>query len=380
MSFKLKCILLLIFVGFTEAKSQTKEIDSLLKTICSFQQANSSFYNHGLFPSQRVYLKQKNYIREDNNVFFTGLIVWTLQTYESRLSLINHKLIDSVSKEATKNYSLYKNKNGGVTYNFWQTNPSQHFPNDSYFSKRKKYQLPDDLDDTAILYHSTFHSDSAKIILKHLINENANRSKKTIHNTFREFKHKPAYSTWFGDKMPVDFDICVQANALLLVLNQKLAQDETDIETAHLIIEIVRKDYHLKYPQLISPHYQNTAVILYHLSRLISIHPELGFLGIKEKIIGDIQSHILKQNSPMEILLLENSLLMLGNKPLSSITIKDTDFQNFYFFVANMTSTTINPFKTWFSKCKSTNFYYKSEAYYWTLVFENVCLRLEQKR
>ena len=176
--------------------------------------------------------------------------------------------------------------------------------------------------------------------------------------------------------MPIDFDICVQANALLLILNQKLPQDETDIETAHLIIEIVKKDYHLRYPQLVSPHYQNSVVILYHLARLIATHPELGLLDIKEKIIDDLQSQFLKKKLPMEQLLLENSLLKLGIRPLSSITIKETDLNDFYFFVANMTSTMANPLKNWFAKSKRTNFYYKCEAYYWTLILENTCLKL----
>ncbi len=368
--------MILILIWPNQAISQNFIIDSLLNKICSLQQAQSSFYPHGHFPSQRVYLKQKNYVREDDNVFFTGLIVWTLQTYESRLTLANHKLIDSISKEAIKNYPLYRNKQGGVTYNFWRTSPSGHFPNDSYFSKRKKYQLPDDLDDTSILYHSSSHSDSERVVLKAQMTVHANRNKGTIYNTFREFRHKPAYSTWFGDKMPVDFDVCVHANALLLVLNQKLPLDETDIETAHLIVEVVKKDYHINFPQLVSPHYQNVSVILYHLARLISKQQEFGLLGIREKIVGDINSQNLIATHPMEKLLLQNSLLLLGVNSLNNIIIKETDFNNFYFFVANMTSTMIKPLKKWFAKSKITNFYYKSEAYYWTLLFENACLKL----
>ncbi|MCH5683259.1 hypothetical protein LWM68_02585 [Niabella sp. W65] len=71
-----------------------------------------------------------------------------------------------MAAKAIANYYRYQNKDGRPVYNFWQTNPSRHFPNSRYFSRRKKYIIPDDLDDTAILYLSAEFSDSLKRAVK----------------------------------------------------------------------------------------------------------------------------------------------------------------------------------------------------------------------
>jgi hypothetical protein len=338
--------------------------------------SSDGFYEAGLFPSQRLHLKRKDYRKEDNAIFFTGLIVWTLRSQKGNLSLPNQLVVDSVCARAIRNYPRYKNKDGGCTYNFWQTNPSQHFPNDPYFSKKKKYILPDDLDDTAILYLSENHGDSLNHCLKHEMASHANRSKKTIQNTYRKYKHLIAYSTWFGKKMPIDFDVCVQANALRFVLDKRLEWDEHDIETIHLLRDIVLANEHLDDPAYVSPHYQNSSVILYHLARLVAAYPKKhGLAEMKEKLVHDIQVQFLLVQDPMEKLLLHSSLLRFGIRPEISVSVQQKDFSSFYFFVANMTSTLPNPFKGWWASSKRTNFYYQSEAYYWCLMWENELLK-----
>lgn len=359
--------------------SQSLRIDSLLThiAICQRQKTDAN-YEAGLFPSQRVYLKKDDYTREDNNVFFTGLITWTLRSYNGKLTLVNHLLADSICTKAVRTYMLYKNKHGGITYNFWQTHPSRHFPNDEYFSARDKYALPDDLDDTAILYLSNSHGDSLEHALKHQMALHANRSKGTaINNTFRKYRHLIAYSTWFGKHMPVDFDLCVQTNAMRFVLDNRLEMDEHDIETLDLIRDMVLADEHLKEGSYVSPHYQNPVIILYHLARLVSAHPKQhGLADIKDKLIKDLQNQKALVKHPMEKLLLSTSLLRFGIPQESMSYLTAEDFNGFYFFVANMTSTMVNSIKKSMADSKRTNFYYQCEGYYWCLLWENEMLQL----
>jgi DNA-directed RNA polymerase subunit L len=366
-----------LFLISHKVNCQNLRIDSLINQIKTSQiTKHNNFYSAGLFLSTRNYLKSKQYKRQDDNIFFTGLIVWTLRNQQQFLSPTNKNIVDSICSKAVSNYPNYRNKNGDCTYNFWQPKPNRHFPNDQYFSTRKKYALPDDLDDTSILYLSEHHSDSLKNCLRTKIAQHANGNSTYINNTFRKYKHDVAYNSWFGNKIDVDFDICVQSNALSWVLDNHFVLNKYDSATINLIQKMVLADEHIKYAQYISPHYQTPSIVLYHLARLIAPHHDY-FTKIKSKLIDDIQQQIKIVKHPMEKLLLATSLARFGVFSEQNLKLNKSDFEGFYFFVANMTSVAPNPFKRWFAKCKRTNFYYESEGYYYTLLLEYECLMLK---
>lgn len=359
-----------------QVSSQNPRIDSLIYQIKTSQiTQDNNFYSAGLFPSTRNYLKSKQYKRQDDNVFFTGLIVWTLRSQQLLLNTENSKIVDSICEKAIRNYPTFRNKYGDCTYNFWQPKPNRHFPNDRYFSSRKKYALPDDLDDTSILYLSENHSDSLKNCLRTKMGKHANGNSTYINNTFRKYKHEVAYNSWFGNKIDVDFDICVQSNALRWVLDNHFVLNKYDSATIQLLKKMVLSDEHIEYAHYISPHYQNSNIVLYHLARLIAPHPEY-FTEIKSKLIADIQQQIVFAKHPMEKLLLASSLARFGINSEQKLKLNKSDFEDFYFFVANMTSVAPNPLKRWFARCKRTNFYYESEGYYFALLLEYECLKI----
>ncbi|MCH5717036.1 hypothetical protein [Niabella hibiscisoli] len=181
---------------------------------------------------------------------------------KEELSEKNRTIVAAMTGKATANYYRYQNKDGRPVYNFWQTQPSRHFPNSRYFSQRRKYIIPDDLDDTAILYLSADFSDSLKLEVKKLMAENANGQKRGIRNTFRRYKKIPAYSTWFGKNMPVDFDICVQANGMRFVLDNQLALNRYDSATIRLMTDMVLDRKHIKRPHYI-PRITRTLLLFY---------------------------------------------------------------------------------------------------------------------
>jgi hypothetical protein len=376
MSILKKILLLSIFLqSHLWTNAQNPRIDSLLQNISRCQRSYSdSLYQKGLFPSKRIYLHRKNYKRDDDNIFFTGMIVWTLRSQQTKMNEANKVLTDSICARAVQNYVRYQNKQGDCSYNFWQTNPSRHFPNDDFFSKRKKHSLPDDLDDTSVLYLSESQPDSLITRLKDKMGQHTNGYGRWIYNTFRKYKHRRAYNTWFGKRMRVDYDLSVQCNAMLWVLNNKLPFNQFDFETIRLIEDMVLANEHIRYAHYVSPHYQKPAIVLYHLARLVSAHPAT-FPRIKDKIVLDIENELKKSQVSMEKLLLNTSLARFGIAQKESPVLTEKDFNNFYFFVANLSSIMPNPIKRWFAKNSWTNFYYQCEGYYWTLLLENECMK-----
>ncbi len=378
----MRVLLTLFLVGFwgSTVYGQNQYIDSLILRISDLQATGADTnYAAGIFPSQRAYLPGRKPPKEDDNIFFTGLIAWTLTSIRAELTAKNRAIVDAMTAKATSNYYKYQNKDSRPVYNFWQTQPSRHFPNSRYFSQRKKYIIPDDLDDTAILYLSADFSDSLKLEVKKLMAENANGQKRGIRNTFKQYKKVPAYSTWFGKNMPVDFDICVQANGMRFVLDNQLALNRYDSATIRLMTDMVIARKHIKRPHYISPHYQNTAIILYHLARLVAEHPRHHLLArIKPLLIGDLKAEMRKADNAMELVLLQTSLIKLGEVAGEKIAVPRKDWDGFYFFVANMTSVFPNPVKGVFANSRKTNFFYRSEAYYQTLLLENEMWRLKR--
>jgi hypothetical protein len=114
---------------YTTISAQSNKIDSLLNAIVKLQSKEDSFYPAGAFPSQRG----KHQLKEDNTIFFTSSIAFTLKNNKTNLSKRNQKRVDSICIQAISNYKRYQNKTGIFTYNFWQTNPPQYFPNSHFY-------------------------------------------------------------------------------------------------------------------------------------------------------------------------------------------------------------------------------------------------------
>ena len=266
---------LLLFVGLTSCYSQSQSPDSLLNKIYHLQSKGDNFCHDGLFPSKRYGVREKDK-KNDNNSFFTGLIAYTLQSVYPSFSTESRKRVDSVIARARTNYPRYKNRNGDITYNFWQTHPDQPFPNSKY-SKRERFRLPDDLDVSAIICLTTKGSWKEDSLLKNKMIAYTNLYKKKIHSTYKRYRNFKAYNTWFGKDMDLEFDICVMSNVLLFACQKGLAINQYDRETVDVVNQIVKNGDHIKHPYIISPSYQSSAVILYHLARLLSVAPPSQF-------------------------------------------------------------------------------------------------------
>jgi len=99
----------------------------LLSEIQSLQSSNNdTIYPEGIYPSQRRI--GRGIKREDDNSFFTALIVFTLKRLKEYFQADELLILEEIRQKAPKAFPRYKNKRGEPTYNFWRTEKKCTFP------------------------------------------------------------------------------------------------------------------------------------------------------------------------------------------------------------------------------------------------------------
>lgn len=327
-------------------------------------------YQKGLFPCQRI-RKHGEIVVEDNNIFFTGLTLYTLNYIKDSLSQNDQLHIENMYAKAYNTFNDYKNRKGGFTYNFYQIHPGEHpFPNATHFQNAEYRKIADDFDDTSVLYLIQDSDDSLNAAVKAKMETHSLMGLYT--STFKQFRNAHVYKTWFSQKMNQDIDICVQSNVLLFIFEKQLPLTSIDSTTINVIKSAIRQNLHKNKGHLISAHYQNTTIILYHIARLIAVADSPLLNDIKSEVISDIYSELSVIENDMEKVILLTSLYRLGENVDFELDVQNVqkDMQTFYWFQAN-------PFygmRFWIRRIIGGSDFlqekYRCEAYYWTLVFE----------
>lgn len=339
------------------------QVNPLLKSIATLQAKDDTFYRDGMIPSLRR--GGGGHAREDNNIFFTALTVYTLQSLSRAFNPQEQLLADTIIRQAKQNYPYYGNRNGELSYNFWQVHPfEQPLPNRKLWSKMRKFRLPDDLDDTSLIYLTLSTPDSINRRVKQMMEAQINQE--PVRSTLPEYQDLPVYRTWFADKMKQDVDICVLANVLLFVFEKELPLSEADQQTIALIHRMLEERQHLTQPKLISPHYQRTSIILYHLSRLLAAadHPQLNKL--REPLISDLYGQLQRNVNQMERVILLSALYRLGERPHYLLDEKQLarDAKTFDWFIGSPISVKHIWIRrrlaqsSWLDACHSSQAYY----------------------
>ena len=364
----------------------------LLTKIQSLQQANTGF-PPGIFPSTRVYAYNKNNIKNDPNVFYTGLIVRTLKKYQKYCTPFQQGIINQIAKDAMVSTALFKNRQGRDTYNFWRTDTPQIFPNAGWLNTFDKSQsLPDDFDDTVILLWAQEVARERAAAIHDTMQLFANTKGKTVKNTLKAFETLPAYSTWFGKKMPIDFDMAVLCNVLSFVNAYNLKWTSSDTASLQLITTAIQNNWHIGKANFIAPHYAKPAVILYHIARLLDAGKQQNIealMALKPSLLHSADSLLAKSVDPLETVLLQSARLHFGgtnNVDASNIVTAQTidpaaiEQSTYPFFIANMASMLPSPLKRPLSKLAFAKFEYRCPAYNLALLWENkhLCVPLHK--
>ena len=365
--------------GYTQTSNDTIWSYQLLTKIQTIQQTNTGF-PPGIFPSTRVYAYNKNNIKNDPNVFFTGLIVLMLKKYQKYCTPFQQGIINQIAKDALSQVGLFKNKQGRDTYNFWRTDTPQIFPNAGWLNKFDKSQsLPDDFDDTVILLWAQEVTRERAAAIHDTMQFFTNTNGKTVNNTLTAFETLPAYSTWFGKKMPIDFDMAVLCNVLSFVDTYDLPWTISDSASLQLIKTAIQNNWHMRKANFIAPHYAKPAVILYHIARLLQSGKQQNLealMALKPALLHNTDSLLTITKDPLETVLLQSARLQFGGiagdvqatQAVEAAVIE----QSFYpFFIANMASMLPNPVKRPLSKLAFAKFEYRCPAYNLALLWEN---------
>ncbi|WP_462253657.1 hypothetical protein [Ekhidna sp.] len=356
------------FSQYTEAE--------VIDVIQSYQVEDDEFYDPGLFPVKRKWSFSSNYV-DDNSIFFTASINSTLRMLNDKLDDRSREIVASILKETNPVYGKYRNRNGGITYNFWQTvSPDLPFPNGNKLISNKKSRLPDDFDTTVLIALSRGKNKRYDSLFRKQMVAYASRTDRANVKliTPDEYLNSKAYETWFGKNMPQTFDLCIMSNVLLYVIERDFEWNEYDEATASLIKEMVLNNDHLERTANISHHSDSPALVLYHIARLIAADTDNRFDSIKEKVQNDLIDLLNERNNEVEKVMILSSLHRLGYETNDTIDLKrwQKQMRSFSFF-------SINPFNI--SKGRSRyipSITWVSEPYNWTLLLELMVLQKQQ--
>ncbi|MFY8005470.1 MAG: hypothetical protein ACOVNR_11510, partial [Chitinophagaceae bacterium] len=224
-------ILILATIGL---KANNDSIINLLMHRIAQQQHNDdAYFYEGIFPSYREYAQNPNRFKKDENIYFTGLIAFSLRNLYPELTKQQQVLADSIFAKMERIAPKYANRKGRNTYNYWPTDTLRIFPNSGWinFLFDKKMAIADDLDDTAIMLLALNAPDSVVASVHKLMQQYKNKPETPVKNTLNTYKKYGAYSIWFGKRMMVEFDVCVMSNILYLVKQHNLPFSETDEAT-----------------------------------------------------------------------------------------------------------------------------------------------------
>lgn len=360
-------------------RPETVSITRVLRNIEALQSTGSAIYPAGMFPSQRFH-KFLPYRREDNNIFFTALIAFTLQQILPRLTVDQQEIARNICKRAVQTYPLYRSRRGLMTYNFWQNTPQKHFYPGHLFHKLAFMALPDDADDTVLIYMTLQHTPEDTRWVKEELAKHANKSKALIKNTFPQFLDLKAYTTWFGKNMYLEFDFCVMCNVMYFVCNNQFAFDVHDHDTVALLKAVIISDLHIHHPFQVSASYPRTTLILYHISRLLAAFeiPELNEL--KPKITSQLRQLLNNKNHIIDQILIATSIGRLtGVYPKIKYPFP-LPFKDYYFFNGGLLTAFENKAARKLAPHSFFHLKHTCEAYYLTLLVEYEALRTSGRR
>lgn len=389
---KLSFVIFFILFSNTVHANDSLLVSKLVNRIYELQLKKYGKFPAGMFPSHTKYFRNSDKTADDNSVYFTALMTYTLRSYRNDLPLAEKQICDNMIANASKIFPKYKNAKGRDTYNFWPvdtlTLPGTFSIVPRIILSKKKRSKPletpinaDDMDDTSIILMATDAHDSIVRKVHTLMQGFTNCEQKRINNTYRAYKYIPAYSTFFGVKWPIEFDISVLSNVLCMVSKYNLPFTKADSASLELITNVVKKRQYMKAPEYVSSFYGKSSLILYHISRLMQhqTFPELE--KYKSQLVNDTRKLYLKEKNFMEKVILSTSLMRWGVTPeydipeMNSLNPDLIENADFPFFYGDLSGQFPNPFKRIINATRILKCYWYCPSYNNLLVLENVLIK-----
>ncbi|GAA4497548.1 hypothetical protein GCM10023172_12690 [Hymenobacter ginsengisoli] len=284
-------------------------LSELITRIAALQSTGDAHYLPGLFPSQRLQ-KSLRYRREDSNVFFTAAIVYTLQELSLHLPPAAQEQAAAIVARGRATYPHYRCPNGQPTYNYYQTQPRQHFPHGYLLGRFRQFATPDDVDSTSLVYLSDPSPEHDAAWLHAKLQAHANTVIGWATTGPKDFRRRKIYSTWFGKYMPIEFDVSTLSNGMLWHRRNNLPFNEFDLDSLALIDWVISSGEYRRDPLGVSPYYATVPLIAYHAGRLAAEAPQLA--AARAALLRDLPELLAASPHFMDKLLLASTLLRLG--------------------------------------------------------------------
>lgn len=266
-------------------------------------------YRQCLLPSVR-HNRWLRLSRNDNTLFFSSSAAFVLMNYKSQLTEEQQLQVKRICSRIIGLYPQFKNPNR-FSWNFWSRQPRQWFPGGWVLHQFKHFDLPDDVDSSAMVLLTNGSSREEVLAFHDLLARHANTVNLIMLNGVPMFRELPFYSTWLGDKMPIELDVCVLSNLMYLFSLHQIPLNEHDSATLKVLKTVILTGQYFKSPFRIAPEYPRTSIILYHLARLSGRFPLLFDRQVTDKLLNDIQLHC-KSSYDMDRLLCESAMGLLG--------------------------------------------------------------------
>lgn len=314
----------------------------LLKRIITQHDTRETGTLHALFPSYINDIARYSEHKKDQTIFYNLITAQLLNQYRNCFIETDQHSIDSFLANTKKCLSHFRNKSGRPTWNFWRTDTSFRFPYSWWIpALRGNVTLPDDMDDTVLALALLDRADSAIAQAHLLMQEYINRG--SLITTNAAYRDYPAYSAWFGKKFPVVFDISVLCNVLLFVHNNQLRMTDADKASLQLIIKTITRKDHIKRPAFVSPYYPQTAIIIYHISKLLQTNSFPALEPFRQSLIETALNLNEQTNEKLEQIILANAIMKMGGsvQAIPAITIdqiKSIEKSDYSFFTGNIPS------------------------------------------
>lgn len=355
-------------------------IARFLDRLCAQQVRQDSFYYAGMFPTLRAWEGDPGGRKPDNSIFYTGLIVFTLQELRPLLRGEERVRCDSIVARALRVYPHYRNAEGRPTYNFWPTDHPVFFPNSFLLDHFKNKQITDDLDDTSILWLGEGIPDSTARKLKALMGAHAAGPGRRARNSYRAVQDLPAYSAWFGVRTPIEFDAGVFCNVLYFIRAAGLETDVHDSASVRFLAYVLQKRKYWKDPAFASSYYPRTPVLIYHLARLMGRFSVDGLDAFRPPLRADARAALGASGDRMDEVILGTSLIRLGDTTAlpevpHDLWPEDVEEDPFVFYIANISSLFPNPVRRSVLHSPTFIYHFYCPAYNDALLLEYLVLR-----
>lgn len=306
-------------------------VSQLLQKVAAGQSGGAGF-PAGLFPAYRSHPLFVGYRREDHSVFFTASTVYILQEICPKLPEKEQLIVQDISRRAAAAYPAYQSPEG--TYNFYPRN--QHFFPGKWLHRFRHFKLPDDIDDTALILLTAPHPPEQARHVRERLPAHANGAGQWCSSTPPAYARLRAYSTWFGQKMPIELDACALANLLLWIGKAGFPRTEHDLHSLLFLKKTIETGDFLHQPYHVSHNYATAPLLIYHLGRLVA----KGYFEELTPLQGPLVAaalQLLGEDRPLlEKIILSTTLRRFGVRHLPPALPESFQFDNetgFRFFI-----------------------------------------------